>query len=497
MGDGDRFSGQREGLTPAPVPSAADASRSWSEPIEVALERVRDEVIIETGGAADDHIPGLADVDSKLFGLALASRDGYVYRVGDTDTPFTIQSVAKPFVLALALRDVGWSGFERQVGVTPVAEAFDATTLDAVTGRPLNPMVSAGAMVTTSLVKASDPLERFERIRAMLSSFAGRELVLDEAVLASQRAAGDRDRALAGKLREAGFLGGDVDEVLDVYFCQCALSVTAADLAVMGATLANGGVNSLTDKVVIDRDVIAGVLTVMATCGMYDYAGEWLLRVGMPAKSGVSGGVVATSPGQFGIGAFSPRLDEYGNSVRGVSAVEIISKRFGLHVMRVSNRPPRPVFVASTADLTHSSRNRTEVEEYGLTRAGHQIAVCGVEGEIDFADTEALVHSLGKVPFVGSVRWIALDLHRITRLHAAATPILKSLVAEVLATQATLALADPDHRIGGEVAAVRFPSLDEALAWCEDQLLAEIGAGDDGGGGDLAIEVEATSAVAH
>ncbi len=166
-------------------------------------------------------------------------------------------------------------------------------------------------------------------------------------------------------------------------------------------------------------------------------------------------------------------------------------------MMRVPNRPARPVYLASTADLTHSSRKRNEAEEYGLSRSGNQIAVCGVEGDIEFADTEALVHSLGKVPFVESVRWIALDLHRITRLHSAATPILRSLVAEVLAGEATLALADPDHRIGGEVAAVRFPSLDDALAWSEDQLLAEIGAEGGGVPGELPFEVEATRAVTH
>jgi glutaminase len=155
------------------------------------------------------------------------------------------------------------------------------------------------------------------------------------------------------------------------------------------------------------------------------------------------------------------------------------------------------VYLASTADQTHSSRQRNEVEETGLCRSGNQIAVCGVEGDLEFADMEALVHSLGKVPFVGSVRWIALDLHRITRLHSSATPILRSLVAEVLAREVTLVLADPDHRIGGEVAAVRFPSLDEALGWCEDQLLAEIGTGGDGGARELPIEVEATSVVTH
>jgi len=446
----------------------------WRDPIVRALEAVRVELGGEPGGEVADYIPELSTADPGWFGLALASLEGHSYLAGDAEVPFTIQSVSKPFVLALALADLGPEAVAGRVGSEPSGEAFNAISLEPGTGRPANPMVNAGAIVTSSLVAGDGPEERFERIAAFLSACAGRPLAVDRRVFESERATGDRNRALAYLMRNAGSLQGDVDEVLDVYFRQCSLQVTAADLAVMASTLANGGVNPVTGREVADRQVTAHVLTVMATCGMYDYAGEWLLRVGLPAKSGVSGGLVAVGPGQFGIGLFSPPLDHFGNSVRAVAAAEEISDRFGLHMMRVPARPARPLYLSSSGDRTHSSRIRRRAEREALARHAGCIVVRGVGGDLEFAEAEILVHSLSETPEAGRARWSVIDLHRVTRIHPAARAILASLAEEIAGRGVTLAVSDPDGWLHPELPVGRFPSRDRALEWCEDELLADL-----------------------
>jgi len=290
------------------------------DPIGDALGRIRAQFLDDDRGAVADYIPELGGADPAAFGLALVGTAGSVYRAGEADLPFTIQSISKPFAYALALADAGVGGVLARVGVEPSGEAFNAISLEPGTGRPSNPLINAGAILTTSLVRGTGPAERFERIRDLLSRCAGRDLGVDEAVFRSEHDTGDRNRALAYLMRHAGSLSVDVEDVVDTYFRQCSILVTAVDLATMAATLANGGVNPRTGDDVLERSVAEQVLTVMATCGMYDFSGEWLFRVGLPAKSGVSGGIVAVSPSQFGIGLYSPRLDGRGNSVRGVAA---------------------------------------------------------------------------------------------------------------------------------------------------------------------------------
>ncbi len=199
-----------------------------------------------------------------------------------------------------------------RVGVEPTGDPFNSITVDERTGRPFNPMVNAGAILTASLVDGPSPDEQFERIRSGLSAFAGRQLGVDERVFRSERETGDRNRAIAYLMRQVGALTMGVDDALDVYFRQCAIEVTTVDLAMMAATLSNGGVNPVTGAVAMQRDHVERVLTVMSTCGMYDYAGEWLFRVGLPAKSGVSGGIVAVLPGQLGLAVTVTRADDSG-----------------------------------------------------------------------------------------------------------------------------------------------------------------------------------------
>lgn len=305
---------------------------------EVALDAILDELIEQlrpnrTGEVAS-YIPELASASPDLFGLALCDSDGTLYTAGDALSPFSVQSASKPFVYALALADLGLERVLACVGAEPSGEAFNAISLEPETGRPANPMINAGAIVTTSLLKARDGKERFLRIQQVLSDFAGRTLDVDEAVYRSELETGDRNRALAYLMRSAGSLTEvPVAEALDVYFRQCAVRVTAVDLAVMATTLALGGKNPLTKKRVIAPRIAEHVLAIMATCGMYDYSGEWLLRVGLPAKSGVSGGLLMANPGYFGAGLFSPRLDSRGNSVRAVLASQQLADRFPIHMM--------------------------------------------------------------------------------------------------------------------------------------------------------------------
>jgi glutaminase len=224
------------------------------------------------------------------------------------------------------------------VGVEPTGEAFNAIVLDESSNRPFNPMVNAGAIATADLIAGKDFPERVTRMLQMFGRFTGRDVYVDNSVFMSERATGHRNRAIVHLMRNFGMVGEHFEESLELYFQQCSVLVTCHDLAVMGAALANGGVNPVTGVRAIQADFVKDLLSIMLTCGMYDYAGEWAFRVGLPAKSGVAGGVVAVVPGRLGIGIFSPRLDAKGNSVRGVKVCEELSRRFGLHAFESS--PP-------------------------------------------------------------------------------------------------------------------------------------------------------------
>jgi glutaminase len=244
-----------------------------TDPVSNALALVLATMSAERGGTVANYIPELATADPDAFGIALASVLGRNYGAGDSASEFTIQSISKPFVFALAVSELGLDEVALHVGFEPSGDAFNAISLDEHTGRPANPMINAGAIVTSALVGGTDSEDRFERIRTSLSAFAGRDLGVDERVFASERDTGDRNRALGYLTRATGVLPRPVPDAVDVYFRQCAVLVTAADLAVMGATLANAGVNPETGHAVITEEVAEYTLAVMASCGMYDYAG--------------------------------------------------------------------------------------------------------------------------------------------------------------------------------------------------------------------------------
>ncbi|MFD4694106.1 glutaminase A [Streptomyces sp. NPDC058463] len=394
------------------------------------------------GGERADYIPELTRADPDDFGLALVSMDGHCYSAGEADVPFTMQSVSKPFVYALALSSLGLDEVGQWVGAEPSGEAFNAISLEPRTGRPANAMVNAGAIVTTALVPGTPDLPAFDRILICLSRFAGRRLDVDEEVYASEAATGDRNRALAYLIRSTGTLHVDPVAAVDTYFRQCAVRVTSVDLAVMAATLAHGGVNPITSESVVSPAVAAQVLAVMATCGMYNASGDWLLRVGLPAKSGVSGGLIAAGPARFGLATYSPLLDTVGTSVRGHAALGALSERLGLHLMRNPALPGSTVTLVTTADVLPSApASRRE-------RALHErVGIVAAQGALDFTAAERVLYALDESgpEQTGSV---VLDLREVTGADSVALALLHAGLARLVEDGRRAAVVDPGNRLG-------------------------------------------------
>jgi len=298
------------------------------------------QLLLEEGAGTRYYAPGReyygaeqAGDERDRFAIALASTEGDVYAAGHDDVAFPLQSMSKVFIYALALQDHGRDHVLEHVGVEPSGDAFNSIEFDERNRTPFNPMVNAGALVTTDLVHGRDFEEKLARILNALRGYAGNpSLDVDWDIFEGERGTADRNRATAYLMRSNGMLTGDVEAILALYLQQCSVKVTCRDLAVMAATLANGCVNPITGERVLAREHVRDVLSVMHTCGMYDAAGQWAFDVGVPAKSGVSGGILAAIPGKMGIGVYSPGLDDHGNSVRGVRVCEEVSGRLGLHV---------------------------------------------------------------------------------------------------------------------------------------------------------------------
>ena len=322
-----------------PQEVSTGALPGWDR-VEEVVREAHSRYADERGGSVADYIPVLAEVDPELFGLAVIEVGGGLHDAGDALHPFSIQSISKMFVYALAIQEHGHERVRDVVGVNNTGLAFNSVmALELNDGHPMNPMVNAGAIATTALMPGATSVEQWERVREGLSAFAGRPLSLDGVVYASEAATNDRNRALGRLLRSYGRLVGDPDEVVDVYTRQCALGVTAHDLAVMGATLADGGVNPVTGERVVSADVCRDTLAVVAATGLYERSGDWLFEIGLPAKSGVSGGIVAIAPGKGAAAGFSPRLDEAGNSVRSQMAIGYLSRALGLNLFASSPVP--------------------------------------------------------------------------------------------------------------------------------------------------------------
>jgi glutaminase len=268
---------------------------------------------------------------ADLFGVCVVGTSGNVYAAGDTDQPFSIMSVSKPFVFALVCQTIGWRAARERIGANSTGLPFNslAAVEQSRDGRT-NPMVNAGAIAPSSLVPGDTAEQRWQFIHQGLSRFAGRSLPMNDEVFASASATNFRNRSIVALLNSLGRVYCDPAEALDLYTRQCSLNVTARDLAVMGATLADGGINPLSRERVVDASLCHYTLAVMATAGLYETSGDWLYDIGLPGKSGIGGGIVTVSPGKGALGTFAPPLDDAGNSVKGQLVAAFLSQRLGM-----------------------------------------------------------------------------------------------------------------------------------------------------------------------
>ncbi|MEQ3549168.1 glutaminase A [Pseudonocardia nematodicida] len=295
------------------------------------------QVIGRPGGIPDGRVvayyPPTMSTRADLFGLAATDVDGTQWTVGDAEVRFPLHSISKVFTYGLALEDNGREEVILRVGVEPSGDPFNSITFDEVNNRPFNPMINAGALVAVNLVHGASKEEKVERLLTRLRIYSGNpDLAIDEGILAEQLVSNDRNVSLSYLMRSLGMLHGNIEDNLYVYLAACSVTVTALELSTMAATLARGGANPFTGVPALPRTYTRDVLSVMSMCGMYDAAGQWAYDVGIPAKSSVSGAILAAIPDALGVGVFSPGLDRHGNSVRGVAVCRALSERFGLHV---------------------------------------------------------------------------------------------------------------------------------------------------------------------
>jgi glutaminase len=315
-------------------PSSVSTGRlPASEVVQALLSEGYERFKFVNEGKVADYIPALARTPRELFGLSVVGINGAAYAAGDVEYEFSIQSVSKPFVFALVCQALGGEEARRKIGVNSTGLPFDSVmAIELNADRTMNPMVNAGAIATSSLAPGATANAKWQFIQDGLSRFAGRKLTLNAEVYESEAATNQRNQGIARLLESYGRIYCDPLEATDVYTRQCSLSVTVKDLALMGATLADGGVNPITKERVIDADRCKRVLAALATAGLYEQSGDWLYEIGLPGKSGVSGGIVTISPGKGGMGTFAPLLDSAGNSIKGQLVTKFLSDRLGLNL---------------------------------------------------------------------------------------------------------------------------------------------------------------------
>jgi glutaminase len=466
-------------MTAAP-PSSTPKPAAWADarpPLLRFLTDCHTEFLAETSGAVANYIPELGKADPDHFGISLATIDGHVYEVGDTRIPFTIQSMSKAFVFALALDTLGATRVESSIGVEPSGEPFNSIRLNA-DNHPFNPMVNSGAISCSGLIHEAKGDGAFECIRDALSRFAGRELGVDEAVYASESATGDRNRAIGYLLRNSNVIKDNVDEVLKVYFRQCSILVTARDSAIMAATLANRGQNPVTGEQVVTPYAISRTLSVMTSSGMYDYAGEWIYRVGIPAKSGVGGGILAALPARLGLGSYSPRLDSHGNSVRGIKVCEALSAHYDLHMLNRSDDARNSIIADYDLSKSASRRSRRPDAQAILATHHSDVRILELVGALSLANVDYVSRQFAARP---RPQLVIFDLRRVATITTAAARLLAEGFRELAAFDVTaivsgLERSSPIWQALGEwtggIANLRdFHLLDDAIEWAEDQVV--------------------------
>ncbi len=389
-------------------------------PISNYLRTVLDECRGSDGGSIPQGNAELARADTDLFGIALATVGGSVYTAGDAEYEFSVQSIAKTLAYALALDDRGRDAMAEVVDTEPSGDSFNEISLEPETGRPRNALINAGALAVHSMIEGASSENRAERVRLLHSRLAGRELSIDAAVHEAELEADDRNTGIAHLLKAVGVLGADPAEVVDGYARQCAISVNCRDLATIAAVMANGGISPETGERLLDTQHNRHVLSVMATCGMYDGTGSWISTVGIPAKSGVAGAIIGVLPGQVGIAVVSPNLNEHGNSVRGVAVFERLSRDLELHMMHVS--PTGDSAVRTTAD-------------------GENEATVELQGDLRFAGAESILVALSRT----TARALVLDFEHVRAIDDAARSLLQHAVDRLREENRDVTIRDPQN----------------------------------------------------
>ena len=461
---------------PTPHPHGGNWSAAMP-PLLRFLTGCHAEFVGDHGGEVADYIPELSKANPDHFGISLATLDGHVYEVGDSRVPFTIQSISKAFVFALALDTLGAAQVESAIGVEPSGDPFNSIRLDAK-NQPFNPMVNAGAIAVSGLIRRAKGDSAFEYIRQALGRFAGRELDVDETAFASESATGDRNRAIGYLLRNSGVIKDDVGTVLEVYFRQCSVLVAARDIAIMAATLANRGTNPVTGEAVISPYAISRTLSVMTSSGMYDFAGEWIYRVGIPAKSGIGGGILAALPARWGLGTYSPRLDSHGNSVRGIKVCEGLSSHYGLHMLNRSDDARTSVIADYDLGNSMSRRSRRPLERKILAAHPNDVRILELVGTLSFSTVDYVSRQLRGKP---RPQFVIFDLRRVTAITPAGGRLLAEGFRELAAFNVTAVLSSIDrgsaqwHSLHERTASLpnirNYPGLDDAIEWTEDQII--------------------------
>ncbi|MCT0208738.1 glutaminase A [Synechococcus sp. CS-1332] len=442
-------------------------------------------------GRVADYIPELANACPDDFGIVIATSGGRIYEIGDTRKEFTIQSISKPFIYALALKTLSFDFMASKIDVEPSGEAFNAISLDPDSGKPRNPMINAGAIAASAQICDADPTGAVELLLEYFEELAGRRLTINEDVYRSEKETGHRNRAIGHLLRNFNIIESDPEPALDLYFRQCAISVTCRDLAVMASTLACQGRNPFTGGQPLSYDITVRVLALMGTCGMYDFAGQWLHDVGIPAKSGVAGGVMAVIPGRLGIATYSPPLDNFGNSVRGVAVCRQLSVGVGLSLFNQYYQADATIRRSYQGSQRKSRRWRSDRELEILAPHRDEVRIIHVQGVLDFGGIEQLASEL--VRLSNDVRILILDLAHVTECPMESSGLLDRQLCsieddgvEILLSRAGRLplVSKPDWNITDRIDA--YEHLDSALEAAEELLLTwydpptEVGASDAG-----------------
>ncbi len=432
------------------------AAVSNLSPIQLIINELHSRLRHNHDGEVATYIPELGKANPDWFGICIVTADGTIYEAGDTAQTFTIQSISKPLNYGIALEDKGQPEVLKKIWMEPTGEAFNSISLQPGTGRPLNPMINAGAIATTGLVKGDSTAEKIARITEIFSTYAGRPLEIDDTVYRSESETGHRNRAIGHMLRNFDILTVDPTPTLEAYFMQCSVLVHCRDLAVMAATLANGGVNPFTGRRAVAGEYVENILSVMGSCGMYDAAGAWIYQVGIPAKSGVAGGILAVLPGQLGIGVFSPRLDAQGNSVRGIAACRELSQKFNLHLFNAPHQARSVIRSISSSAEVGSKRIRSAGEQALLQKQGARIRHLHFQGELQFTTAERVVRETLRE--AGQADHLLLNFKHVPVIDHVAADLLARLANSLAAGGKTLTFT------GGSILGKLEPAFKAALA---------------------------------